>query len=35
LLGRLDSIAPTTMVEVAAVDLTGFDQLCPTMEVRQ
>jgi hypothetical protein len=35
MLGRLDSIAPATMVEVAAVDLTGFDQLCPTMEVRQ
>jgi hypothetical protein len=35
LLGRLDSIAPATMVEVAAVDLTSFDQLCPTMEVRQ
>jgi len=35
LLARLDSIAPATMVEVAAVDLTGFDQLCPTMEVRQ
>jgi hypothetical protein len=34
LLGRLDSIAPATMVEVAAVDLTGFDQLCPTMEVQ-
>jgi len=35
LLARLDSIAPATMVEVAAVDLTGFDQLCPTMEVQQ
>lgn len=35
MLGRLDSIAPATMVEVAAVDLTGFDQLCPSMEVRQ
>ena len=32
---ELDSITPVTMVEVAAVDLTSFDQLCPAMEVRQ
>jgi hypothetical protein len=35
LLGRLDTVAPATMVAVAAVDLRSFDQLCPTMEVRQ
>lgn len=34
-LARLESIAPATLVEVAAVDLTSFDQLCPAMEVRQ
>ena len=33
LLAKLDTIAPVTMVEVAPVDLTSFDQLC--MEVRQ
>ena len=34
-LARLESIAPVTMVEVTAVDLTSFDQFCPAMEVRQ
>ncbi len=34
-LAKLDTIAPVTMVEVAAVDLASFDQLCPAMEVRQ
>lgn len=34
-LARLESIAPVTVVEVAAVDLTSFDQFCPAMEVRQ
>jgi len=32
-LQRLDGIAPVTEVEVAAVDLASFDQLCPSMEV--
>jgi hypothetical protein len=35
LLVKLDSIAPVTMVEVAAVDLSGFDLLCAGMGVRQ
>jgi hypothetical protein len=35
LLARLETVAPATMVAVAAVDLRSFDQLCPTMEVRQ
>jgi hypothetical protein len=35
LLARLDAIAPATMVEVARVDLAGFDLLCPEMGVRQ
>jgi hypothetical protein len=30
-----ESISPVTMVEVAAVDLTIFDQLCPGMAVKQ
>jgi hypothetical protein len=30
-----ETITPVTMVEVAAVDLTIFDQLCPGMAVRQ
>ncbi len=34
-LARLESMAPVTAVEVSAVDLTSFDQLCPAMEVRQ
>ena len=34
-LAKLDTIAPVTMVEVAPVDLAGFDQLCPGMGVRQ
>ncbi len=34
-LTRLESITPATVVEVAAVDLTSFDQFCPAMEVRQ
>jgi hypothetical protein len=32
---KLDTIAPVTMVEVAPVDLAGFDQLCTEMGVRQ
>jgi len=35
LLAKLDTIAPVTMVEVAPVDLAGFDQLCLDMEVPQ
>jgi len=35
LLTQLDMIAPVTMVEVAAVDLASFDQLCTEMGVRQ
>jgi hypothetical protein len=31
LLGKLDTIAPVTMVEVAPVDLAGFDLLCTEM----
>ncbi len=34
LLARLDTIPPVTMVEVASVDLTSFDQLCLDMEVQ-
>jgi hypothetical protein len=34
-LRRLDMIAPVTEVEVAAVDLTSFDELCAEMAVRQ
>jgi hypothetical protein len=34
-LARLESIAPATLVEVAAVDLRSFDQFCPAMEMRQ
>jgi hypothetical protein len=34
-LSQLDTIAPVTMVEVAPVDLAGFDQLCTEMAVRQ
>jgi hypothetical protein len=34
-LARLDQIPPVTMVEVAPVDLTGFDLLCTEMGVRQ
>jgi hypothetical protein len=35
LLAKLDLIPPVTMVEVAPVDLAGFDQLCPDMGVPQ
>jgi len=35
LLTQLDMIAPVTMVEVAAVDLASFDQLCTEMGIRQ
>ena len=35
LLAQLDGISPVTMVEVAAVDLASFDQLCTEMGVRQ
>ena len=35
LLAKLDTIPPVTMVEVAPVDLAGFDQLCPEMGVPQ
>jgi hypothetical protein len=31
LLKRLDTIPPVTVVEVAAVDLASFDQLCTEM----
>jgi hypothetical protein len=34
-LAKLDLIPPVTMVEVAPVDLTGFDQLCTEMGVPQ
>jgi hypothetical protein len=34
-LARLDAIAPVTMVEVAPVDLSCFDQLCTEMAMRQ
>jgi hypothetical protein len=33
-LRRLDTIAPVTEVEVAAVDLNSFDPLCPGMGVQ-
>jgi hypothetical protein len=35
MLQRPETIAPVTMVKVEAVDLTSFDQLCPSMAVRQ
>ena len=35
MLRRPEAIAPVTMVKVEAVDLTSFDQLCPSMAVRQ
>ena len=35
LLGRLDTITPVTVVEVAAPDLAVFDALCMEMAVRQ
>jgi hypothetical protein len=35
MLRRPETIAPVTMVKVEAVDLTSFDQLCPSMAVRQ
>jgi hypothetical protein len=35
MLRRPEAITPVTMVEVAAVDLASFDQLCPGMAVRQ
>jgi hypothetical protein len=34
-LRRLDTIPPVTMVDVAAVDLTSFDELCVETAVRQ
>src|SRR6516164_1278287 len=34
-LRRLDTLAPVTMVEVAAVDLASFDELCAETAVRQ
>jgi hypothetical protein len=34
-LARLDTIPPVTMVEVAPVDLAGFDRLCTQMGMRQ
>jgi hypothetical protein len=34
-LRRLDTLAPVTEVEVAAVDLTSFDELCAETAVRQ
>ena len=34
LLKRLETIEPVTVVEVAAVDLASFDQLCAAMEVQ-
>jgi hypothetical protein len=33
-LRRLDTIRPVTVVEVAAVDLARFDELCAEMAVR-
>jgi hypothetical protein len=33
LLKRLDTLSPVTVKEVAAVDLTSFDQLCAAMAV--
>ena len=35
LLAKLDLIPPVTMVEVAPVDLAGFDQLCTEMGAPQ
>ena len=35
MLAKLETIPPVTMVEVAAVDLASFDQLCTEMGVRQ
>jgi hypothetical protein len=35
LLAKLDLIPPVTMVEVAPVDLAGFDELCTEMGVSQ
>jgi hypothetical protein len=35
LLAKLDLIPSVTMVEVAPVDLAGFDELCPEMGVSQ
>jgi hypothetical protein len=35
LLAKLDTIVPVTMVAVAPVDLSSFDQLCAEMGVRQ
>jgi hypothetical protein len=35
LLAKLDTIPPVTMVEVAIVDLTSYDQLCTGMGVQQ
>ena len=34
-LRRLDTIRPVTVVEVAAVNLASFDELCAEMAVRQ
>jgi hypothetical protein len=34
-LGRLDTISPVTVVEVAAVDLASFDELCAETAARQ
>ena len=34
-LRRLDTITPVTVVEVAAVDLSSFDELCAETAVRQ
>jgi hypothetical protein len=35
LLKRLDTLPPMTVVEVAAVDLASFDQLCAGIAVQQ
>ena len=35
LLNRLDTLPPVTVVDVAAVDLASFDQLCAGMAVQQ
>lgn len=35
LMRRPETITPLTVVEVAAVDLSSFDQLCTEMAVRQ
>jgi hypothetical protein len=34
-LAKFDTIAPVTMVDVAPVDLAGFDRLCTQMGMRQ